>query len=121
MRDPKDIKIALNAEECFDKPSLMYSLYFEYGMFVIGGDEYKLHRKTINPAFNIKSIQRYLPIMNMKMNELLQRFDSRLKPEAVEFGHYGADFTLDTILSTMFGIEHTSEGARLKLIEDFDR
>lgn len=117
VRDPEDIQTALNSDECFEKPAF-YRQYFSYGMVVMGGDEYKLHRRITCPMFNPSALLNYLPKVNKKMNNFLKRFDEKLDSEEVDFCVDAADFTLDTALSTLFGVENSDEAARKKLVED---
>lgn len=86
-----------------------------------GGDKYKVHRKAVNPLFFPTSLQRCLPILNMKMRDFLERYDTRLDSKAIEFTHPSMDFILDSILATMFGIDHVGENARLKFIHDTEK
>lgn len=103
VRDPDDIKIALNSEKCFEKPSFLYKAFNKGGMLVIGGDEYKLHRKTIMPIFSKQHLRQYLVIANAKMQNFLQQFDLKLDKKPFDFFHHASDFTLDTIMTTLFG------------------
>lgn len=110
------MKIILNSEECFDKIDFIYQQLFTYGMLVMNGEEYKLQRKVVNPVFFPAALKSYLPIVNDKLNSFMTRFDTRLKPnEVFELSVLTGDFTMDTILSTMFGVDHVDEDIRLGL------
>lgn len=121
VRDPDDIKIALNSDECFDKPSLIYSPYFSYGLFVMGGDAYKFHRKNINPVLYPACLQSIIPILDSRMQSFMERLDAKLTSKQIEFSHYASDYTLDTILATMFGVDNIAEEARFKFADDVDQ
>lgn len=121
VRDAADLKIILNSEECFDKIDFIYKQLFTYGLLVMGGDEYKLHRKQINPLFYPMALRSYLPIINGKLKNFMARFDSGLKPnEEFELSILTGDFTMDTILATMFGVDHVDEKVRLGLIDSME-
>lgn len=123
VRDPDDIKIVLNSEETFDKIALFYKQYLSYCLFSMnGGDKYKRHKKVVSPLFHPASLQRCLPIINMQMRKFLKRFDANLHPgKAIECSHYAMDFILDTLLSTMFGIDDTADEARMKFVVDTEK
>lgn len=103
VRDPEDIKIALNSKKCFEKPSFLYKTFFTSGMLVTGGDEYKLHRKTIMPIFSKEHLRSYLVIANSKMQNFLQQFDLKLDSKPFDFYHHASDFTFDTLMPSLFG------------------
>lgn len=87
----------------------------------MGGDKYKLHRKTIIPIFAPSSLQSFLPIISKKVDSFLQRFDKQIEPEAIDFCEYATDFALDTILATMLGENDVSESDRRHLISSINR
>lgn len=123
VRDPVDIKIALNSEETNDKIALFYKQYLAYCLFSMeGGDKYKAHRKTMTPLFSATSLQRCLPILNMKTESFFERFDRTLDPrKEIEFSHLTMDFILDSILATMFGVDNVSDDERMKFVVDTEK
>lgn len=111
----------LASEECFDKIGFLYKLFFKHGLFVLEGDEYKFHRKVINPLFNPAAMKSYLPIINNKVKSFMSRFDERLKPDdEIEFCRLATDFSMDAMLATMFGIDHDDEDARSKFLDSVE-
>lgn len=121
VRDADDLKTIFNSEECFDKINLMYKQMNDYGLFVLNGDTYKHHRKTVNPVFNPVNLRSYLPILNSKMGEFIKRFDSHLQPlKEIDISHYTTDFTLETIFSTMFSNNEINEDDRRRFIKAVD-
>lgn len=116
------MKTILTSEECFDKLGYVYKLYFNYGLFVLEGDEYKLHRKAINPLLTPAAIKSYLPIIDNKVKSFIDRFDSRLTPnEEMEFGRLATDFAFDSFLATFFGIDHVGESKRMEIVKTVER
>lgn len=121
VRDPADIKIATNSDECLNKPQLFYKHYLSYCLFSMNsGDEYKFHKKSITPVFYPASLQRCIPIVNGKTMNFLRRFDTKLSSNDIEFTHIAMDFILDSLLASMFGIDYVDERRRLKFVEDTD-
>lgn len=121
VKDPEDIKIVFNSDECFDKPLSFYNLYIGYSLFVFRADVYKIHRRAINPLFYPTALRSYLPIINAKMTKFLENFDLKLSSEKVDICHQAMDFTLESSLATLFGNETVDEKARLKFIEDVEQ
>lgn len=121
MRDPNDVKIILNSAETFEKTQIIYGLYFKFGLLVMGGEQYKLHRKAITPLFQPETLKTYMPTINRKMDSFMERFDKRLEPGAFDFTLLIMDFFLDSLLATMFGIDHIDEEVRMEFIEDTER
>lgn len=117
IRDADDLKTILNSEKCFDKVSILYEKVIDYGLLVIGGETYKLHRKSINPIFHPTQLKSFIPIIKRKMDDFLLRFDSRIETsEEIEMSHFASDFTLDTILATMFSNNDITENERMRFI-----
>lgn len=121
VKDADDIKIALNSEFCSEKPSIFYKPYSNFALLTMGGNMYKLHRKNINPLFYPAFLKSLLPIINSKMQSFLERFDSTLNQNAFDFSIHSMEFTLDTILATMFGRNDVDEDVRRKFVHDFEQ
>lgn len=118
VRDADDLKTIYTSEECFDKVNLMYDQVLDFGLLVLGGSTYKLHRKTYNPVFYPAQLRSYFPIIKRKMDGFIERFDSRLEPgKEVEFSHFTTDFTLESILATMFANDDITEAQRTAIID----
>lgn len=122
VKDPDDIKIALNSGSCFAKAPLVYDLYMPYGVFAIADlDEYKMHRRVVTPLFYPAAFKAYLPVLNVKMKAFLSSFESKLTKEvAMEISQHSQNYTLDTLMANMFGIHEISEEARVKLVNDVE-
>lgn len=121
LKDADDIKIALNSPDSFEKAQIFYKPYFEHAMLTIGGNKYKLRRKTISPLFFPASLKSFLPVFNSQMKSFLERFDARLESKAIDFSHCAINFTFDTILVTMFGMNDIDEGIKEKFVHDYDQ
>jgi cytochrome P450 len=120
VRDPSEVKILLNSEDCFEKPNMIYRTYFSYGMLTMGGETYKLHRKTILPLFYPKPLQQYHSKINAKMNSFLKDFDNNLKPTEMEMSEHALEFALDTFLETMFGMD-VKKTTQKKFLNDAEK
>lgn len=123
VRDPVDIKIAMNAEESLDKIALFYKQYISFCLFSMdNGEHYKLHRKMITPLFSASSLQRCMLTLNRKVENFFERFDKTLDPrKEIEFSHLTMDYVFDTILATMVGIDNVSDERRMKFVVDTEK
>lgn len=76
--DPEDMQIILNADQCLDKPYLYSHLRNETGLFSSGKDLWKQHRRALNPTFNSKIMNSYIPIFNAKAQILVQQLERHI-------------------------------------------
>lgn len=76
--DPEDMHTILNAEECLDKPYLYEHLRNETGLFSSGKELWKTHRKALNPTFNTKIMNSFVPTFNRKANILVQQLERHI-------------------------------------------
>lgn len=72
--DPDDVKTALNADESFEK-AFMYNLFFHDGLLVERKDNYKFHKKILNPIFNPAVLHTFVPKLNLAMDKVFQNYD----------------------------------------------
>lgn len=71
--DPDDVKTALNADESFEK-AFMYNLFFHDGLLVERKDNYKFHKKILNPIFNPAVLHTFVPKLNMAMDKVFKNY-----------------------------------------------
>lgn len=112
--NPDDIKIAL---QCDYKPT-MYEEVIDYGLLMLNGDTFKLHRKAVYPIFSAKSLQNFLPATNQIANEILDNFE--VKTKAFNLIHLTMDFSIASSLINFFGAKHVDKEQRKKFLEATD-
>lgn len=115
VRKPEDIQIILNSDDCQDKPLFFYRELFEYGLIVMNGDEYKVHRKATAPLYTLKSLRNFVPQFDGVMNKFLVDFDSNLKLETFDLVRDTMDFALNGNLVTFFGV-HMEKKLRVEFL-----
>lgn len=120
IKKPEDIKIVLNSEETFEKPDHGANVYFKYGLLTDGGEKYKMQRKAVTPFFGLSNLKRFYPIINGKLSGFMRRFDENLPVGEFNMTDYAMDFTLDTILMTMFNRPHVDQKKRSDYLENCD-
>lgn len=124
---PKDLKAVLNSTHCFDKPYVYgfypcpqgisteqctngkYSIFF-YSFFLnmchlLGGVLWKRSRKLINPCFNLKTLQSFIPIFYKKTMNLVDELKDHVERSGIDIMPYAAACSLDAILATVMGLD----------------
>jgi cytochrome P450 len=119
-RNPEDVKIILNSNDCSHKPSVFYGNIFEFGLLVINGEKYKSHRKSVTPSFNAASLKNYLPLLDGVMNQFLINFDVNLNSETFDISHQTVKFVLDSTMATFMNMNDFDEKLRKDLLHNSD-
>jgi cytochrome P450 len=118
--DPEDTKIILNSPDCLNKPRIIYSSLFDFGLISINGEVHKAHRKAVTPLFNPKSLKSFISLIDEVANKFLGRFDAKLNGESFDISHHTMEFGLHSILRT-FLLENTvDEETRTQFLKNFD-
>lgn len=73
--DPADMYTILNADQCLDKPYLYSHLRNETGLFSSDKELWKQHRRALNPTFNTKIMNSFIPTFNRKAKILVQQLE----------------------------------------------
>lgn len=121
VREPDEIKVLLNSEHCFEKPFMLYSSFFTYGLLTTGGDVNKLHRKTVSPLFTPTNLQHLLPLLNKKVTSFLNKFDHHLSTNEIDISEHALEFAFDSMMATLFGVNNLSDDVKeefLKVVEE---
>lgn len=120
VKDPEDVKIIFNSDKCSDKTPFVYNVYFSYGLLVMNGDKYKLHRKSMMPLLYPTNLKTFLPITNAKTISFLKEFDSKLSSKAADFSCHFMDLTFDTSLVTLFGVD-IAQNDRIQFVHNMEK
>lgn len=72
--DPDDVKTVLNSDEAFEK-AFMYDLFFKNGLVVETKENYKSHKKLLNPIFKTSVLHSYTPKLNNAMDKILDNYN----------------------------------------------
>jgi cytochrome P450 len=120
VREPDEIKTLLNSEFCFEKPFMLYSAFFSYGLLTSGGEVNKLHRKTVYPLFSPTNLQNLLPLLNKKVASFLNKFDHHLSLNEIDISKHALDFAFDSMMATLFGVKNLSEEVKAEFLRDVE-
>ncbi|CAO1404680.1 unnamed protein product [Diamesa tonsa] len=101
---PDDLQIVLNSQDAIDKP-IVYELMNDHGLIIDGGDLWRSNRKLLNPAFNHTIVQTFSPMFNEKSRILVKVLAKHLNKGEFDAYHPLSGCTLDSLLSTSFGLE----------------
>lgn len=93
----------MNSELCFEKHST-YEFFFKYGLLSIGGNEYRWHRKLMNPLFTPANVRNLIPIINEETSSFLQNYAVLLESQQIDMRRLMGKFTLRTVIRTFFGL-----------------
>lgn len=101
--DPEDLQTILNADACLDKPYLYEHLRNETGLFSSKKDEWKKHRRVLNPTFNRKVMHSFMPVFHTKAQTLVQQLERHI---GTSFDIYRPVFKAltDIIMNTGLGM-----------------
>jgi cytochrome P450 len=72
------------------------------GLITSEGETWRAHRRTMSPAFDIRSIATYTPVMTAAAEELLAQWDAVPAGTAVDVATSMMEVTLNIISRTMF-------------------
>uniref|UniRef100_A0A1L8E439 Putative cytochrome n=1 Tax=Nyssomyia neivai TaxID=330878 RepID=A0A1L8E439_9DIPT len=112
--DPKLIQTilfsqeALNRDDVYDFVSLLGD---GGGLLTLKGQEWKTHRKNLNPCFSLKILQSYMPIFNEQAGIMMKNMSAKLNKGSFNFYEFMDACTLDMICQTTLGTDmHIQKG-----------
>lgn len=76
--EPDEMQIILNAEQFIDKPYMYDHLHNKTGLLGSPKDIWKVHRKALNPTFNYKILQSFIPTFNLKARILISKLNQQI-------------------------------------------
>uniref|UniRef100_A0A1B0F058 Uncharacterized protein n=1 Tax=Phlebotomus papatasi TaxID=29031 RepID=A0A1B0F058_PHLPP len=100
VSDPKLIQTilfsqeALNRDDVYDFVSLLGD---GGGLLTLKGQEWKNHRKNLNPCFSLKILQSYMPIFNEQAGIMMKNMSAKLNKGSFNFYEFMDACTLDMI------------------------
>uniref|UniRef100_A0A336K189 CSON006028 protein n=1 Tax=Culicoides sonorensis TaxID=179676 RepID=A0A336K189_CULSO len=102
---PPDLKVILNSPHCLQKAFPYQFLRVDCGLMAAPVDMWKTHRKYLNPCFNPKLLQSFLPIFNQKSRVMADRLATKLGEDEFDIYTTIGRCTLDMICGTAMGWE----------------
>jgi cytochrome P450 len=72
------------------------------GLITLEGDTWKAHRRTMAPAFDLRSVASYIPVMTTAAEELLAEWRTQPATASIDIADAMMEITLKIISRTMF-------------------
>ncbi|XP_017024141.1 probable cytochrome P450 318a1 [Drosophila kikkawai] len=72
--DPAGMECVLNAPECQDKTFLQDGFFVNRGLLHARGQQWKLRRKQLNPAFSHNIVTSFFDVFNSVGNQMIEQF-----------------------------------------------
>lgn len=109
--EPDDMQLILNADQCLDKPYMYGHLQNETGLLGSPRDIWKVHRRALNPTFNRKVLNSFIPTFNAKAKILADQLDRSVGTDT-EIYRPLFKCMMDTIVSTALGMQWNIQNSR---------
>lgn len=104
VADPQSVEILLTNEHCLNRPYFYKHMHCKTSILAIDKETWRPHRRALNAAFNVKMLNRYVPLLNGKARTLINRLQSHLS-QPVDLYFILSVCMLDMITGSMMGIE----------------
>ncbi|XP_050088506.1 cytochrome P450 4g15-like [Anopheles aquasalis] len=90
-----------------------------HGIFSLPVQQWRLHRKLIQPSFKLSILQSFVPLFEQKANLMVRNLATKEgKPEAFDIYRFMARCTLDMICATSLGMDmHFQEMSSCSYLE----
>uniref|UniRef100_A0A336LJB7 CSON006017 protein n=1 Tax=Culicoides sonorensis TaxID=179676 RepID=A0A336LJB7_CULSO len=104
IHNPDYIQKIYNAPQCLQKP--VFYKFFGWGSGLVTADAktWRVHRKLLNSAFTLKSLQNFIPIFHEGSKEFVRQIGRNLGKGEFNVLEYAVKATLDSICATSFGV-----------------
>jgi cytochrome P450 len=103
---PDDVQCVINSQNALykDKVYKFLECFGGPGMITINGDMWKIHRKVLNPCFNMKILESYMPIFNNGSRILAENIEKHAGGDTFNIESYFHACTLDLVIETTMGV-----------------
>ncbi|XP_020233617.1 cytochrome P450 72A68 [Cajanus cajan] len=116
LTDPEQMKDALNKIYDFTKPNMNPQVrLLAPGLVSHEGEKWSMHRKIINPAFNLEKLKNMLPLFTKCCDDLISKWEGMLSSDEsceMDVWPFFQNLASDVISRTSFGSSY-EEGRRI--------
>lgn len=77
--DPSDIEAILNSPICINKGASyrFIQTFVGMGLITMKGDDWKMHRKMLNPSFHYNIVNKFIPIFNKHLRTMVEKLNMK--------------------------------------------
>lgn len=104
INEPEHVQKVLNSKSCTDKAVFYDAFAFVKSMLVINTEDWRRHRKFIEPAFSPVILKSFLPTFNTNTRTFLSKLDDTVGKPQFDLSHMVERLTLENILFTSTGL-----------------
>ncbi|XP_050087312.1 cytochrome P450 4C1-like isoform X1 [Anopheles aquasalis] len=120
---PDIMHAVLTHPDCLEKPFLYNFAKLEHGLFGVHYDTWKTQRKALNPSFNVRILNSFIPVFikcsNLLVNNLEKGVDQGGKTVSVL--PYISKCTLEMVCGTTIGCDVLERSGKDTLLHNLDR
>lgn len=102
ISQPEDVKIIMNAKECYGKPYFVkYAGDIPEGSLFGSVKIWQSHRKILDSYFGLHKLKKFLPLFDEKSKILTENIGRMIGKGEFDIFHHLTAMTLEVILNTM--------------------
>uniref|UniRef100_A0A182FAN9 Uncharacterized protein n=2 Tax=Anopheles albimanus TaxID=7167 RepID=A0A182FAN9_ANOAL len=120
---PDIMQAVLTHPDCLEKPFLYNFAKLEHGLFGVNYHTWKSQRKALNPSFNVRILNSFIPVFikcsNLLVNNLEKAVDQGGKMVSVL--PYISKCTLEMVCGTTIGCDVLERSGKDTLLHNIDR
>lgn len=122
LDNPKDLQIVLNSPKSLEKAEVYQFIGLLKGLVVADVNMWRVHRKILDPAFNMSVLKSFMPMFNDKMRILVREMRKISSQQEVDIFQQISACTLETLLLSSSGVERDiqSNASTNKYLHDVD-
>ncbi|GJQ70408.1 hypothetical protein Trydic_g22837 [Trypoxylus dichotomus] len=102
--DPNLVKLVMTSKKM--KKSVVYDLgrtFLGGGIIVSDGEEWKMQRKLLNPAFHYNILERYVEVFNTQSDRMMTILEKELGQDSTQTLKHLIEYALSTAYETSIG------------------